>query len=330
MEATIQGAILAFDIGGTRIKAGIVDGNNQILARDSIWTEGHRGIEDVVQRASQFGRSMMTDIQLSSVDGVGVACTGVIDTETGTVIQLNGKIPDIEGAALGPMFAEAFSCPSRVDNDGRTFCIGEWQGGAAKGAHDVVGMTIGTGIGSGVILNGKALRTRGHLGGILGGHLTIDPNGEWCSCGNRGCLETVGSVTALLSKVKDYVRRGHRTTLAEYVLSPEASLTGEAVLNAYRNGDEVARYAVDRWLQWLGAGAVTLIHTYDPEVLVVGGGIMQAGPEVVDAMAEYVARHAWTTPPGRVKVVSAQLRDDAALIGAAHLVRSYTELEEAE
>ncbi len=313
---------LTFDIGGTRIKSGTVDDSGEVRSRSIVPTHGERGADDLIARIIALGQALRNDIRPGDhLRAIGIAFTGVIDPERGVVLLLNGKIPDIEGVDVGPRLAAAFGVPASIDNDTRVYTVGEWQHGAASGHDNVVCITIGTGIGSGVITNGHLLQTRGMVGGILGGHLTVDINGPLCSCGNRGCLEAVASVPALLAYLRDHLARGYPSRLARHIGQEVQALTVEMVLHEVTGGDELASFAFDRWVRQIGAGLVTLIHTHDPDVVVIGGGIMHASDVVLPPLQEYVRRHAWTWPKGRTLVRTAELGDDAALIGGAALAK---------
>ena len=317
---------LAFDVGGTRVKSGLVDGTGSVLARRTALTEGQRGADHVLQIMQILGRQLLAEVDLHLL-AIGIGFTGVIDTATGIVRMLNGKIPDITGVAVGPMIAEAFGVPTWVDNDTRVYTIGEWMFGGGQGYSNLLCLTIGTGIGTGVILNGQILRSRGLLGGILGGHITLDPDGPLCSCGNRGCLETFGSVPALTSYVRDHLTRGCQSMLSDMLESDLARLDAVHILHAAEQGDQLADFALQRWSKYLGAGLVTLIHAYDPDCVIIGGRVVQASSMLLPSLQSYITRHAWTWPQRHIIVQPAVLGDDAAILGGAALAR--LELERA-
>lgn len=308
---------LTYDVGGTRLKSGIIDRAGRILARRHIPTEGAAGANDLLARMTALGWTLVAETSdRGDLAGIGVAFTGVIDPGAGRVLLLNGKIPDIEGVEVGPRLAAAFGVPAAVDNDTRVYTVGEWRYGAAQGAANVVGVTVGTGIGSGVVLDGRLVRTGGMIGGLLGGHLTVDVHGPLCSCGNRGCVETLASVPALVGTVREHLARGCASALQG---APDP--TAEDIIAAVSAGDRLATTLFERWTTYLGAGLVSLIHAYDPDVLVVGGGITQAGDVVLAPLRAYVACHAWTYPKDRVQLRASALGDDAALIGGAALAQ---------
>jgi glucokinase len=309
---------LAWDVGGTRIKSGIVDGDGRVMARRVDPTEGHRGADVLIDRLVAVGRELLDEVPMGrDVRGAGIAFTGVIDPDAGRVLMLNGKIPDINGVDVGPRISAALDVPCWVDNDTRVYTIGEWQYGAGRGVDNVVCMTLGTGIGSGVISRGEVVRTDGMIGGLLGGHFTVDCDGPLCSCGNRGCLEAVASVPAFLTSVRDHLSRGYPSILSDRVNGDLAALRAEQVIDAVRQGDRLATFCFEQWARRIGAGIVTMVHAYDPDVVILGGGVMQAADVMLPPIERYVHEHAWTWPAGRIQVKACALGDDAALIGGA-------------
>lgn len=313
---TRQPAYLCFDVGGTRIKGGLIAPDGRVLARQTVPTEGSRGASHVLRVIRELGERLLKEVGTPpDLAGVGIAMTGVIDPERNVVVQLNGKIPGIEGMPMGQLLAEHFQVPVHMENDSLVYTLGEWRFGAGRGVDNLVCITLGTGVGTGVVINGRLLRTRHLLAGILGGHFTVDPDGPTCSCGNVGCLETFASVTALVQDVRWHLQRGCRSTLlAQYERSPD-SVDAPAILKAVSEGDELATERWRRYTRYVGVGIVNLIHAYDPELVVIGGGISSVGPLLIDPVREYVKRFAWTEPRGRVDVRPAQLQDDAALLG---------------
>jgi glucokinase len=316
----VDDLLLAFDVGGTRIKSGVVDAAGKMITHRIDPTEGHRGADSLLARMITIGKELAAGLPAGcSPRAIGVAFTGVIDPDKGEVLLLNGKIPEIEGVKVGPHLSNAFGIPCWVDNDTRAYTIGEWQHGAGKGFDNVVCITLGTGIGSGVITHGQVLHTQGMVGGILGGHFTVDYGGPLCSCGNRGCLEAVASVPALLTFVRDHLARGYPSILTNQVGNDLLTLDAKMILSAVDDRDRLATFAFERWTQHIGAGLVTLIHAYDPDVVIIGGGVMHASDTILPPIQRYVSEHAWTWPKGRTSVRASALGDDAGLIGSAAL-----------
>lgn len=314
---------LTYDVGGTRIKSGIITAGGEILRRRIDPTRGEDGAKVLLRRMQEFGAQLLEETDDGhQLQAVGISFTGVVDPVKGQVVLLNGKIPDIEGVEVAPIMGEHFNVPAWADNDGRIYTLGEWKYGAGRGYENVVCVTVGTGIGSGVIRDGKIIRSSGLLAGILGGHITINPSGPLCGCGNRGCFENYASTTALVNEMRLHLERGCPSIVNKQVRGDLSRLEGRHILAGVSKGDELCRFVFDRWIDILGAGLVTLVHTYDPDVLIVGGGVANAKDLILPPVEKYVQRHSWTWPKGRVKVCASELGDDAALWGCAALVEN--------
>ena len=194
---------------------------------------------------------------------------------------------------------------------------GEWAHGAGRGSCNMVCLTLGTGIGSGVVMGGRVLRGPRGVAGILAGHLTVQVDGPRCICGNLGCLEALIGTGGLIRAAGLALATGRPSALRDGPLDPVRIFAAAA-------GDAPAREVVRDFARRLGAGVVTMIHACDPDVVVPGGGMARAAPQFLPAVQAYVDAHDWTTPLGRVRVVPAALGDEAALVGMAKLARGTT------
>jgi len=304
-------AILTFDIGGTRIKAGLV---RDAAASSSIAepTVDREGIDGVLATVRRLGRRLMAG---ADVDAVGLCIRGVIDPERGVIRNLVGPLVDLVGEPLADQVARELGRPTCMENDARMYALGEWAHGAGRGSRNMVCLTLGTGIGSGVVMGGRVLRGPRGVAGILAGHLTVQVDGPRCICGNLGCLEALIGTGGLIRAAGLALATGRPSALRDGPLDPAR------IFAAAATGDAPAREVVGDFARRLGAGVVTMIHAYDPDVVVLGGGMTRAAPQFLPAVQAYVDAHAWTTPPGRVRVVPAALGDAAALVGVAELAR---------
>jgi glucokinase len=305
--------VLAFDIGGTRIKAGLVT-EGQVSSLATIATE-ERSATAVLARIVALGREVAGD---QPVDAVGVSVRGVVDPETGALIDVNPPLACLAGQPLQTILASEFEVPAQAENDARMYALGELRHGAGRAAANMVCLTLGTGIGLGVALCRRMLRGARGVSGILGGHFTIDLNGSRCGCGNVGCLETLIGGNALVRHATEQLRAGESSTLVADRLDPRAIFASAAA------GDPVARQTVGRFTAALGSGVVTMIHAYDPDVVVLGGGLSASAEQFLPQLRAYVGEHAWTHPRGRVQLVVSELGDAAALVGAAELATDDT------
>jgi glucokinase len=254
------GNTLGLDIGGTEIKAAVVNGKGDIIA-------SHRASTPVTMFAfEETIKTLSGQLHLgkANIRGVGVGCKGIIDPHTTEVLALPGELNYLQGRRLseilGPLVPS--SCPVAADNDARVALIGEHQWGTARGRQNAIMLTLGTGVGGAILSDGKIMRGAGGVAGHLG-HVTVDPNGALCICGNRGCLETVFSARAIEAEVFAAIHRGVKTQLHGMSSRPP---TCSEVFDCAQKGDEVARIVVERATLVLGSAIAGLIHILDPEI----------------------------------------------------------------
>ncbi|HEX6509537.1 MAG TPA: ROK family protein [Chloroflexota bacterium] len=302
--------VLAFDIGGTRIKAGLVHGAavSSLTVVPTLESNGSDLIETIVR----VGRDVLA---ARKAPAVGISIKGIVEPQRGTLLDVNAVLMPWIGRPFAEIIRDRMQLPTRVENDARMFALGESVHGAARGHRNAVCLTLGTGVGCGVILDGRILQGGHGAAGILGGHVIVQVGGRPCTCGGEGCLEAYIGTEGLLKTVRETLARGTSSTLNEQPLTPKK------VFEAAAEGDRVAQDVVQQFATYLGAGIVTLVHVFDPDVIVVGGGIAHASLVFLPSVQAYVDSHAWTIPRARVRVVPAILGDAAALVGAAELAR---------
>lgn len=274
-------AMLAIDFGGTRIKAGLVDGG-AVLESTELVPSGSAADLDAVRAAAadlaegELGRE-------APLDGVGIALPGVVTS--GRLLAAHDKYAWAHGLDLRAWAADVFAAHTVVENDARAALVGETVYGSAAGARDAVLVTLGTGIGTAALMDGRLVRGRHGHAGILGGHVTVQLDGPACNCGNTGCAEAVASTWALA-----------RDAAADPALG--AALGGtDAGLKALfdRAGDPVIATVLQRYLPAWGAAVVGMCHAYDPEIVVLSGGVLRAADAIVPSIRDYVASHLWSS-----------------------------------
>jgi glucokinase len=305
-----QPAVLAFDIGGTRIKAGIVRGSQMLAFHSELLGRPHSA-DDFVRTLLRIGKGLR---EQHSVEAVGISIKGIVDTERGSVTEVKEALVELVGQPLSAQLERSFDLPVMLENDARMYTLGELLYGAGCAVENLVCLTLGTGVGCGVAINRRILRGRRGLSGILGGHISVQADGPRCNCGNIGCLEAFIGTTAFVEEARQQAASQPRSELAH--LQP---LTPRVIFHAASAGDELAQRLVQRFTHYLGAGVVSLIHAYGPELVVLGGGIMGAATQILPAVQSYVAQHTWALLEQQVRVVEADLGDSAALLGAAAL-----------
>ena len=248
--------------------------------------------------------------------GIGVGCKGIIDASSTRVKSLPGDLCFLEGQFLSEVIG-ARDVPVFAENDARVALLGEVLWGAARGRRNVVMLTLGTGVGGAVLADGIVLHGADGAAGHLG-HTTIDPRGGLCICGNYGCLETYFSSRAIES---EYWAHMHRAAPAKLSITSTGEVPDpEAIFRAAADGDECARYVVDRALEYLGAALVSFLHTFDPEIFILGGNIVAAGPQLIAPIREKIARRTKTLLGREVPIVFQNLVGYGGVAGAAGLV----------
>jgi glucokinase len=305
-------AALAIDLGGTRIKAGVVI-DHAVVAQRIVPTEDEHGFERVLQNIIAVGEALLGEHTATSV---GLSLPAVVDVERGTVVDVRKNLLGLIGFPLVEVLQQRFKLPVAVENDARLFGLGELVAGAAQGADSMVCLTLGTGVGCCVAIDGSILRGTRGTRGILGGHMTIETRGPVCTCGNVGCVEAMCSAPALVAAMV-----ARLALHPDHPLNAASALTPEQIFAAAAGADSVAGEVVAGYVRCLGAAVVSYIHVHDPDVVVIGGGIMHAADQILTPVAEYVHAHTWTSPPRLVPVRAAALGDQAGLIGAAALAR---------
>ena len=305
---------LGIDLGGTHATCGLVE-DRRIIAHETLDTNRAKSLRAVLPNISDALHRLVKDngLSLQEISGIAVGIACLVDSRTTRVLATHGKYDDAGDIDLGGWSREEFDLPLRIENDARMALLGEYLAGAARGFSDVVMMTLGTGIGGVTMIEGKLLRGKHSQAGCIGGHFPVLFSGRPCSCGGIGCAEAEASGWSLPAVLNDWPGIAS-SALAKYSNIGFKELFAEAAA-----GDTIARDVRDRCLKIWAADAVALIHAYDPEILVIGGGIMKSAEVILPAIESHVHRHAWT-PWGKVQVRAAELGNNAALLGAVPLL----------
>jgi len=310
---------LGFDIGGTRTKSGVVAADGRV-GREHVQETGHQPFETVWAHLLECADEAIATQGREGLRGVGIAAPGVVESTFG-VRNLPGKVPGIEGFPMRERLEERLGVPVRCVNDGSAATLAEWQFGAARGYQDVVGLTLGTGVGAGAIVGGRLLQSRNLAAGVSFGHATIEVRGRTCLCGNVGCAETLVSANAVVGRMRDYVARKVPSTITEAYEHEPGRITFRTLVQGVEAGDRVATEIMAEFCRDLGATIVTAIHAYDPEVVVLAGGPMAHADQFLPQVQGYVDRYAFRYPKERIiPVLRAERSDHAGVLGAVALV----------
>jgi glucokinase len=305
--------VLAVDLGGSHCTCALVE-NKCILASRTVSADGTSNLNSLLPSLTATLTHIRGDLCNSSLAGVVFSFCGLVDYAHDRILSTNAKYEDGPGLDLVAWCREKLDLPLKMDNDARLSLLGEWYAGAAEGCDDVVMITLGTGIGGAAMSQGRLLRGKHSQAGCLGGHLPVDFEGRACSCGAVGCAEAEASSVSLPA-----VTRSH-PHFSSSTLAAESPITFESLFRHLAQGDRVAQDIADRCLRVWAANIVGLIHAYDPELVLVGGGVMKSAAHILPFLQTYVQRHAWT-PWGKVQVAAAKLGNDAALLGAVPLLK---------
>lgn len=296
------------DLGGTRIKVGVVE-NGHVTARAVLASDSAAGLGPKLIPLRELIDGLLGG---RAVDSVGLAMPGIVDRRPRRLTAINAKWADATEIDF-PAWAEAgWGAPLVMENDAVAALAGEWRFGAGAGADGVVMMTLGTGIGVAAVVDGRLLHGS-HGQAAIGGHLTVVVGGRNCTCGNRGCAEAEASTSVLPELARSDPRfRASALASCDVIDYSNVFLLAET--------DRLCRDLRDRALAVWSALAVSLVHAYDPEILIVGGGVTAAGDDLFGPMADYLARYAWT-PWGSVRLRLTECGEDAAVLGLAAIAR---------
>ncbi len=313
--------LVGVDLGGTNIVAGSVaeDGSRVVAVRTGL-TLAEEGAGSVVERIVRMIGEVIdetlatTGASRSKIRGIGVGAPGPLDRKRGIVITT----PNLGWSdfPLRDTVAGATGLPVRIDNDANCATLGEWWQGAARGARHVIGMTIGTGIGGGIIVDGKLYHGSSDVAGEIG-HTTIDVTGRRCKCGNYGCLEAYASGPSIAERAREAIAGDEHAFLARMVQGELSRITAATVYDAARQGDEVALDVVRETARLLGAGVANLLNIFNPEVVVLAGGVTHAGEALFEPLRREVKKRAFRPAVEAMRIVPGTLPGTAGVVGAA-------------
>ena len=310
----MSGILLAADLGGSHVEYGLV--RDASLLASGRFPVRKTCLELVLAELEKEVRSLISrqSVTHEELEGVAVGICAIVDGDS-KVKAANGKYEDGVGFSFPQWAMKTFGLQGKAENDTRMALLGEHFAGAARGSDDAMLMTLGTGIGGAVMLGGKLMRSGSDKAGGLAGHLGVDWQGRVCTCGNRGCAEAEASTVAL-----DAICREHHAFAKSVLSRTDGAIDFEQLFAAADAGDQLAAEVLARCVGVWSALTVTLIHAYDPQVMVFGGGVMRRADWILPQIREYVERYAWAEKDS-VRIVATELGASAALLGAVPLLR---------
>jgi glucokinase len=312
--------IIGVDLGGTNIVVGAMpeDGSRELAVRSEP-THAERGAEAVVDRIVSMIAQVISDViskhgaKPQDFLGVGIGAPGPLDRQKGVVVVA----PNLgwRDFPLRDRIAERINLPATLDNDANCATLGEWWRGAAQGGRNVVGLTIGTGIGGGIVLDGRLFHGSSDVAGEIG-HTTIDSTGRYCRCGNYGCLEAYASGPAIALRAREALERDEVSMLHKMVGGKLELLTAATVYEAANHGDALALEVVRDTAKFLGTGVANLLNVLNPDVVVITGGVTRAGDRLFEPLRAEVKRRAFRPAVAACRIVPGKLEGTAGMVGA--------------
>ena len=309
---------IGIDLGGTNIAAGIVDENGNILKKYSTPTLAHRTFEEIVKDMADCCKKLIneSEIDISDISAIGIGSPGAIDNKNGTVIYAGNL--GWKDAPLKEELQKYINLPVNIENDANAAAYGEYFI-YGNGISDFIFITLGTGIGGGIIIDGKIYRGFNGAGAELG-HNTLIYGGEMCNCGKRGCWEVYGSVTGLINQTNAAIEKNPDSLMAKLKIE-RGEVNGRTAFDAAKQGDKAAQAIVKQYLEYVADGICSMVNIFEPEVLLIGGGISKEGAYLLDPIREYCEANYFCKTIRQTKLGIAKLGNDAGIIGAALAAR---------
>ncbi|WP_434303040.1 ROK family protein [Clostridium botulinum] len=303
--------VVGVDLGGTKIYTALVDLDGNIIKEKKVKTEASKGEVDVLYKIIDTIDNVIEEVNLEEIKAIGIGSPGPLDAKEGVIIS-SSNLPFKNFSLVEPI-KNKYNIPTYLDNDANAATLAEFMFGEGKGTENMIYITASTGIGAGAIINGRIYR--GNTGNALEiGHTTVMKDGPKCGCGNSGCAESLGSGTAIMKKAKEACKDNKQTSLKEY-----DDLTAKEVFQEAKKGDEVSKEVLEFCLSYLGITVANIINTFDPEMVVIGGGVINGGEIVFDTINREVKKRCWKAITDNCKIEKAKLGGKAGVLGAAAL-----------
>lgn len=311
---------IGIDLGGTKIAAGIADENGAVIYKDSVPTYRERAYPEIIRDMAGLALKIIKDsgIGLKEVKSIGIGAPGTPDNKAGVLVYANNL-----GFRNVPMRCEMqkyIDLPVMMENDANCAALAESVAGAAKGAEHSVTITLGTGVGGGVIINRKIYSGFNYAGGELG-HMVIVVDGEQCTCGRKGCWEAYASATALIKQTITAVEKNRDSLINGLVNGDMAKIDAKTAFDAAKQGDETGKKVVGQYIRYVAEGLTNIINIFTPEIAVIGGGVCKEGEYLLGPLRNIAGRDVYCKEVAQTRIEVARLGNEAGIVGAAMLGR---------
>ena len=313
---------IGIDLGGTNIVAGVVDENYNIISKASTKTNLPRPEKEIANDMVKVSLEAAKEagISIDDIEWVGVGTPGIANSEKGT-IEYSSNL-GFNNTPMREYIREQIDKPVYIENDANAAAYGEFVAGAAKGAKNAVCITLGTGVGGGIIIDGKIYAGSNFAGAEIG-HTTIDVHGPVCSCGRKGCFEVFSSATGLIRMTKEAMAEDKDTLMHKIAEERGGKVSARTSFDAMKQGDKKAKEVVDTYIEYLAAGITNTINIFQPDILCIGGGVCNEGDTLLVPVKELIKKEVYSkNSPKNTEIVIAKLGNDAGIIGAAFLGRA--------
>ncbi len=310
---------IGIDLGGTNIAAGLVNENCEILAKKSVPTNVNRPVDEIIADMAALARSLAEEANLSAdeIQWVGIGAPGTIDSKNGVIVYANNI--GFLNTPVAELFRKHFDVPVYLGNDANCAALGEAYAGAAKGCESAIMITLGTGLGGGIIINHRIYDGFNGAGGELG-HVVIVKDGVPCSCGRHGCWEAYSSATALIRMTVEAMEQDTaKASLLWSLADSTDKVNGKTAYAAAAQGDAIAKGVTDQYEAYLASGIASIINIFQPEVLCIGGGVSHEGENLLNPLKKLVAQEVYTRNVAQTEIKIATLGNNAGIVGAAML-----------
>ena len=315
--------VVGVDLGTLNTIAVVVDLEGKIMERVEHPTNSERSKDKVIERLKAVIHEVITasNINIQKIAGIGLAVPGLVDSKKG--IMLITPNFGWRNTPIGEILEKEFHTPIFIDNNNNVMALGEAEFGIAQGVRNFVCINVGMGIGSGIVINGELYRGETESTGEIG-HTTVDYNGPKCSCGNYGCLEVMAAAPAIAKRAVKAVKEGKKTLISELVNSNLDEISAAIVAEAANKGDKLAQGIIEKTGEYLGTGIANIINLFNPQMVIIGGGVAQAGDLIFNPLKKTMEKRAFPVPAKVAKIVASSLGRDCTVIGAATLVLKKT------
>ncbi len=311
---------LGIDLGGTNIAIGLVDENGKIVVQDSTPTLAQRTADEIIDDMITLAEKVVESASISkdAVKAIGIGCPGAIDNEKGAIV-FTENVP-FSNYPICDRFKKHFDVPVYLENDANAAAYGEYVVNGDD-SDIFIAVTLGTGIGGGIIVGGKIFKGSNGVGAEIG-HTPLVLGGVRCSCGQKGCWEAYASVTALINQTKTAISE-HPESFMNTLVRERSVINGRTAFDAAKQGDKVALEVVDKYIEYVAGGLVGIVNIFQPNKIVIGGGISKEGAYLIDPIIEYVRKYDYNQFLEPVKIEPATLYNDAGIIGAAFAAKNF-------